>query len=212
MDKRPVRLIYLGILMNLVLFGAAYFLRLPFLAYHTGTVYVTALLGSTGGILTAIVTFLCLACFVFGPSYAWFMLGAIFISTFVGEQLKKETRTGNWFLVTGEIFLLEAFCHILFTIIFQNSIPHDLLGQSVYYTLLPKMNKVFAVTIAGAVVSLITAIGTVGLAVLSVLCTPKHLLLSQQDALKEKEKKKEKAEKKAKKSEQKSLQSKKNQN
>ena len=204
MDKRPVRLIYLGILMNLGLFGAAYLLKLPFLAYHTGTVYVTALLGSTGGILTAIVTFLCLACFVFGPSYAWFMLGAIFISTFVGEHLKKETRTGNWFLVTGEIFLLEAFCHILFTIIFRNSIPHDLLGQSIFYALVPNMNRVFAVTIAGTAVALITAICTVGLAVLSVLCTPKHLLLSPEDATKEKEKRK--------KSEKKGLQSEKNQN
>ena len=194
MDKRPVRLIYIGILMNLGLFGAAYLLKLPFMAYHTGTVYITALLGATGGILTAVVTFLCLSCFVFGSSYVWFMLGAIFISTIVGEQFKKETRTGNWFLVTGEIFLIEAFCHILFTIIFRNSIPHDLLGKSIFYALLPHMNRVFAVTVSGTAVSLITAGLTVGCAILAVLCTPKHLLLPCENT--PKETKKEKANKK----------------
>lgn len=181
MDKRPIRLIYLGILMNLGLFGAAYLLRLPFLAYHTGTVYITMLLGATGGILTAAVTFLTLACLMFGSSYAWFTLGGIFIAILVGEQFKKETRTGNWFLVTGEIFLLEAFCHILFTILFQNSVPFDMLGQWIFYALLPNMNRVFAVTIAGGTVSLMTAVFTVGCAMLSVLCTPKHLLISKEE-------------------------------
>lgn len=179
MDKRPIHLIYLGILMNLGLFGAAYLLKLPFLAYHTGTVYVTMLLGAPGGILTAIVSFLCLACLVFGSSYAWFALGGIMIAVLVGEQFKKETRTGNWFLVTGEIFLLEAFCHILFTILFCHSVPFDLLGQAIFYALLPKMNRVFAVTIAGSAVSLLTAGVTVGCAMLAVLFTPKHLLLSK---------------------------------
>ncbi len=204
MDKRPIRLIYIGIAMNLCLFGAAYFLRLPFWAYHTGTVYVTSLLGATGGILTAAVTFLCLACFLFGPAYGWFMLGGVFIATIIGEQLKKETRTGSWLQVAGKIFLIEAFCHILFTILFQHSIPYDILGQTIFYAFLPKMNRVFAVIIAGTAVSAITAILTVSCAMLCILCTPKHMVLPQEELAKE-PKKKEKSLKK------KRLQRKKNQ-
>ena len=182
MDKRPLHLIYIGILTNLCLFGAAYLLKLPFLAYHTGTLYVTTLLGATGGILVAIVTFLCLSCFVFGPSYAWFMIGSICIVTLVGEQLKKETRTGSWLQVTGKIFLIESFCHILFTILFLRSVPFDMLGQPIYFALASRMNRVFAVMIAGCVVSVITAFLTVGCATLLVLCTPKHFLLSKEEA------------------------------
>lgn len=192
MDKRPIQLVYAGIIMNICLFGAAYYLKLPFLAYHTGTVYVAALLGATGGILTAVVTFLCLACFWFGSSYAWFMLGGIFIATLIGEQLKKETRSKKWFLVTGEIFLIEAFCHILFTISFRHCIPFDRLGQPIFYTLLPKMNRVFAVMIAGATVSLVTALFTVGCAAIFILCTPKRMVLAKEEPIKEQSSKKEK--------------------
>ncbi len=206
MDKRPLQLVYIGILMNLGLFWAAYQFKLPFLAYHTGTVYVTTLLGATGGILTAVVTFLPLACFWFGSSYAWFMLGGVCIATLVGEQLKKETRHKSWAFVTGEIFLIEAFCHILFTISFRYCVPFDILGQPIFYALVPKMNRVFATMIAGAVVSFLTALLTVGCATVCILCTPKRMILSKEDIKKQDEKTKEKPLKK------KSLQRKKNQN
>ncbi len=205
MDKRPLHLVYVAILMNLGLFWAAYQLRLPFLAYHTGTVYVTALLGATGGILAAIVTFLALACFYFGSSYAWFLLGGICIATLVGEQLKKETRHKSWAFVTGEIFLIEAFCHILFTISFRYCVPFDILGQPIFYALLPKMNRVFATMIAGTVVSLLTALLTVGCATVCILCTPKRLIVSKEELKKEEAKTKERPLKK------KRLQRKKNQ-
>ncbi len=189
MDKRPLHLIYIGIAINLCLFGAAYLLKLPFLAYHTGTVYITTLLGATGGILTAAVTFLCLACFVFGPSYAWFSLSGICIAILIGEQLKKETRSKSWLLVTGKIFLIESFCHILFTILYLRSVPFDMLGQPIYFALVPYMNRVFAVMFAGLTVSVVTSFLTVGCATLLVLCTPKHYLLSKEDAEEHKQQK-----------------------
>lgn len=196
MDKRPLHLIYIGIFINLALFGAAYLFKLPFLAYHTGTVYITTLLGATGGILTAAVTFLCLACFVFGPDYAWFMLGGICIAILIGEQLKKETRSGSWLSVTGKIFLIESFCHILFTILFLRSVPFDMLGQTIFFALVPHMNRVFAVMFAGLTVSVLTSFLTVGCATLLVLCTPKHYLLSKEEAEEHKKQKKEKNRKK----------------
>ena len=178
MNQKNITLIYIGILLNLVLFGVAHYFKLPLLPYHTGTLYVSALLGTGGGCLCAIVSMLAIATFIHGQSFSWFLISGILIATLVGGQLKqKSTRLQSWCIVAGEVFVCDLFFYILFTILFHKSIPYDYCGQRIFMFFYEQdMEEVFAVCMAGTSIVLISCIQSVLTAFLAILCTPKAWL------------------------------------
>ena len=175
MNQKNITLIYIGILLNLVLFGVAHYFKLPLLPYHTGTLYTAALLGTGAGILCAAVTMLAIASLIHGQSFVWFLVSGMLIASLVGGQLKqKSTRLKSWCIVAGEVFICDLFFYILFTILFHNSIPYDYVGQRIFmYFYEQEMEEVFAVCIAGTGIVLLSAIQSVLTAFLGILCTPK---------------------------------------
>ncbi|MBO5409230.1 MAG: hypothetical protein J6A61_07545 [Clostridia bacterium] len=175
MNQKNITLIYIGIALNLVLFGVAHYFQLPLLPYHTGTLYTSALLGTGAGILCASVTMLAIACLIHGQSFVWFLLSGVLIAILVGGQLKqKSTRLNSWCFVAGEVFVCDLFFYILFTILFHNSIPYDYVGQRIFmFFYEQEMEEVFAVCMAGTTVVLISSIQAVITAFLGILCTPK---------------------------------------
>lgn len=183
MDKRPVSLIFTGIVLNVVLFWAAYTFKLPLLPYHTGTVFVSVLCGSGAGILTTLITFLGLALFVYEKNYFWFAVSGILIAAMIGGQHKKETRIANWLTTAGLVFVCDLFFYILFTILFHDCIPYDYCGQRIFMFFYEgKMEEVFCTAMAGTAIILLSSIQSVVTALLCILCTPKKLLLPKAES------------------------------
>lgn len=182
MDRKPVYLIYIGIFLNLILFFIAYYLKLPLLPYHTGTLYVCALLGMGGGILVAIVTFLTVSLFAYGMDFIWFILSGALIAVIAGDQFKKGTRPVRWLIAAGEVFLCEWFFYILFTLWHNNSIPYDYCGQRIFMFFYEQnMEEIFAVCIAGAAIALLSSIQATVTAALALVCTPKRFVLPNEN-------------------------------
>lgn len=178
MNQKPITLVYIGILLNLVFFGVAHYFKLPLLTYHTGTLYVSALLGTGAGFLCSLVTVLGISVFIHGSAFSWFAVTGFLIASFVGSQLKqKNTRLGSWCFVAVEFFACDLFFYILFTILFHKSIPYDYCGQRIFmYFYEQEMEEVFAVCMAGTAIVLLSSIQAVLTAFLAILCTPKKLL------------------------------------
>ncbi len=184
MNQKNITIIYIGILLNLVLFGVAHYFKLPLLPYHTGTLYTAALLGTGAGILCTAVTMLSIACLIHGQEFLWFLVSGVLIASLVGGQLKqKSTRLKSWCIVAGEVFVCDLFFYILFTILLHNSIPYDYMGQRIFMFFYEQdMEEVFAVCMAGMGIVLLSAIQAVPTAFAAILCTPKSWLLPQQEA------------------------------
>lgn len=181
-NNKPVLLLYIGICLNLVLFCLTYHFKLPLLPYHTGTLYVSALLGPGAGILTTMITFLTISLFCYGKEFIWFTLSGVIISFIVGEQFKKETRITNWLVTAGEVLLLDLFFYILITLWQHNSIPYDYAGQRIFmYFYTKETNEIIAVCLAGIPIILLSVVQQVLTAFLGILCTPKHWLTTLEE-------------------------------
>lgn len=177
MDKKPVTLIYLGIFLNLILFWVAYTFKLPFLPYHTGTLYVAALCTTGAGILTTVVTFLAISLFCYGFDFIWFALSGIIIATIIGEQFKKETRITSWLVAAGEVLLCDLFFYILIILWKRDSIPYDYCSQRIFMFFYEKgVDEIFAVCLAGLPIVLLSVIQEVLTAFVAIVCTPKNWL------------------------------------
>ncbi len=179
--------------MNLLLFGVTYYFKLPLLPYHTGTLYVSVMLGTAAGILCTTVTFLGISLFCYGTDFIWFTISGILIATIIGGQFKKETRPINWLIAAGEVFLCDLFFYILFTLWKHDGIPYDYCGQRIFMFFYEQdMEEVFAVCMAATSVVVLSSIQSVITAVLAVVCTPKKWLfptenVSEQKSLKSKQ-------------------------
>ena len=181
-DKKPVYLIYIGIFLNLILFFSAYYLKLPLLPYHTGTLYVSALLGMGSGILVAAVTFLTISLFAYGPNFIWFFISGVLISIIVKDQAKKGARLTNWLVAAGEVFLCDLFFYILFTLWHNNGIPYDYCGQRIFMFFYEQdVEEVFAVCMAGISIVLLSSIQAALTAALALVCTPRSWLRSKEE-------------------------------
>ncbi len=198
MDKKPITLIYLGICLNLVLFWVAYYFKLPFLPYHTGTLYVAALVGTGAGILTTALTFLAISLFCYGTDFIWLGLSGVIIATIIGEQFKKETRITSWLVAAGEVLFCDLFFYILVILWKRDSIPFDYCSQRIFMFFYEKgVDEIFAVCLAGLPIVLLSVIQEVLTAFVAILCTPKHWLYptveskepSEQKSLQRKQKK-----------------------
>ena len=174
-NKNPILLLYIGIALNLVLFFLAEYFKLPLLPYHTGTMYVSALLGPAAGILATAVTFLFISLFFYGQEFFWFVLPGIILSFLVGEQCKKDARITNWLVTAGEVILLDLFFYILIVLWKHNSIPYDYRGQRIFMYFYEKgTDEIISVCLAGIPIVLLSGIQAVATAFLGILCTPKH--------------------------------------
>ena len=181
-DKKPVYLIYIGIFLNLILFFSAYYLKLPLLPYHTGTLYVSALLGMGSGILVAAVTFLTISLFAYGPNFIWFFISGVLISIIVKDQAKKGARLTNWLVAAGEVFLCDLFFYILFTLWHNNGIPYDYCGQRIFMFFYEQdVEEVFAVCMAGISIVLLSSIQAALTAALALVSTPRSWLRSKEE-------------------------------
>lgn len=181
MNQKSIYFVFAGILVNLGLFWAAYSLKLPLLPYHAGTMYISAMVGSAGGVLTTIVTFCMLSLFVYEKNYFWFVISGIFISAVIGGQCKKETRTINWLMAAGEAFVCDLFFYILITILAHDCIPYDYRGQRIFmFFYESKLEEVFSVAMAGTLIVLLSSVFSTICALLGVLLTPKKLIFNQQ--------------------------------
>lgn len=183
--------------MNLVLFWVADTFQLPFLPYHTGTLYVAALCGTGAAILTTGFSFLVISLFRYGIDFMWLGISGIIIAAIIGEQFKKETRITSWLVAAGEVLFCDLFFYIFVILWKQNSIPFDYCSQRIFMFFYEQgTDEILCVCIAGLAIVTLSVIIEVTTAFLAILCTPKKWLYppeesnpSEQKRLKSKKKK-----------------------
>lgn len=181
-DHKPILLLYIGICLNLVLFFLAHYFKTPLLPYHTGTLYVAALLGSGAGILTTAITFLSISLFCYGQDFLWIGISGVLISMIVGEQFKKETRITNWLVAAGEVFLLDLFFYILIVLWKNDSIPYDYAGQRIFMFFYEMgIDEIFAACLSALPIVLLSSVQSVLTAFVAILCTPAGWLISSEE-------------------------------
>ena len=176
--KRKLYLFIISVLMNLLFFGIAYFLKLPVWLDTTGTIYISIILFFPSGFVVGLINNITLSLFFFGfNSISYYIISAAvaFIAGMCAKKCKKR-RMKFLFLLLTSVFFVSVLLAVPLTFIVDKGIPSDFWGNRLYYQFIGAGMAGYLSTILSVfLVKFIDVIISIALAILFYALTPLKL-------------------------------------
>ena len=176
--KRKLYLFAISILMNLLFFLAAYFLKLPVWLDTTGTIYISVLLFFPAGFVVGLINNTILSLFFFGfNSISYYIISAAvaFTAGICAKKCKKH-RMKFLILLSSSIFFVSILLAVPLTFIVDKGIPSDFWGNRLYFQFIDMgMAGYLSTILSVSIVKFIDVIISIALVVLIYILTPLKL-------------------------------------
>lgn len=168
-------IIFLGILLNFVLFFISARWKLPFWMDSTGTAYVALLLGPLPALIVGLIHTLILIFFFYGSSAIWFYSVSILIALVVGIGAEERVLKGFSSVcgVTFILYVLTTLLSSLLVLVFCGGQVKNIYAAMFLKALLSGgISPGFSTLIALGAVALPDVIVTAVLVAILYFCTP----------------------------------------
>ena len=176
--KRKLYLFTISVLMNLLFFLAAYFLKLPVWLDTTGTIFISVLLFFPAGFVVGLInnTILSLFFFRFNSISYYIVSAAVAFTAGTCARKCKKHRVKFLILLSASIFLVSMLLAVPLTFVVDKGIPSDFWGHRLYSRFTDMgMAKYLSTILSVSLVKFIDVILSIVLVVLVYVLTPLKL-------------------------------------
>lgn len=132
--KRCARLSVIAVLMNLLCFLTAYYLRLPMWLDMTGTIYISIILDFHYGFVAGLLNSAISSIFFYGTNSLGYYVVSLLVALTVGviTQRLKDCGAGKWLILFWVVFLVGSFANVILTFLLSAGTPSEYWTNNLY--------------------------------------------------------------------------------